>query len=304
MDIYELCRDGDVDTIEKLLSKAESRGYDVLNGLNKQNCFGRSPLHIACRFGQLECVTLLLKYNINLDLVSNNGYTILHDAAVYRQSNVLKYLLVDMVDEEMKREIAKLATSENKFGSTPLHLAIKQKDMACVEILYPFSTIGAFNMKEQSYLHVALAVGKPRIAKFIFLAGGCDSLKRDRNEADCIHYITMNESGSREFNAGLRSILKMILDRISVTITDSRMIVSGNRDKYNNTPLHYAAISNQLKLAKDLIAFYHKFESKETLNPLTQQNSQGQTPMDLASPDLIEYIKKWYLKRKYPLLLQ
>lgn len=50
-------------------------------------------MHIACRFGYLECVMKLVEYNVTTDLVNENLDTPLLIALIEKHENVALYLL-------------------------------------------------------------------------------------------------------------------------------------------------------------------------------------------------------------------
>ncbi len=42
MDIFQICRFGDSNTLKKILNEASKEGIDVTKNLNKKNYFGRT----------------------------------------------------------------------------------------------------------------------------------------------------------------------------------------------------------------------------------------------------------------------
>lgn len=65
------------------------------NGANKdeQDEEGRTALHFACGYGELECAEVLLGEGASIDLVDNNKNTALHYAAGYGQAKSVELLL-------------------------------------------------------------------------------------------------------------------------------------------------------------------------------------------------------------------
>jgi ankyrin repeat protein len=55
---------------------------------------GRTALHFACGYGEIECAKVLIENKANLNAVDNNKNTALHYAAGYGQAEACK-LLVD-----------------------------------------------------------------------------------------------------------------------------------------------------------------------------------------------------------------
>ena len=101
---------GDVDYVNKLL--IEERPF-----LNHSDTHGRSLLHWACRYGHLEIVKVLFRYNyisVNIDSTDNDHITPLHIACINDHYDVVKYLLANGVSLYMV----------DNNGCSPLHYAV------------------------------------------------------------------------------------------------------------------------------------------------------------------------------------
>lgn len=59
---------------------------------------GRTALHFACGYGELECAKALIAAKAGLDLIDNNKNTPLHYAAGYGQAEACKLLVDRWVD--------------------------------------------------------------------------------------------------------------------------------------------------------------------------------------------------------------
>jgi ankyrin repeat protein len=80
---------------------------------------GRTPLHLAARWGHLETTILLLKsYEADPCIANTNGSQPLHLAVIHGHEQLCNYLLTD------QRVIQMIHQTTNK-GNTPLHLAAK-----------------------------------------------------------------------------------------------------------------------------------------------------------------------------------
>ena len=77
---------GNVEGLKELL-KQEGVGID------DRDEEGRTGLHFACGYGELECVNFFLDNGAKLDAVDNNKNTALHYAAGYGQIEAVKVLL-------------------------------------------------------------------------------------------------------------------------------------------------------------------------------------------------------------------
>jgi len=90
---------------------------------------GSTPLHWACYTGSENAFQFMLSFeNINLNVVDTEGYTPLHLSVISERVNIIKKLLQNGADKEIK----------DKIGRTPLELATKPKkliNIAIVEML-------------------------------------------------------------------------------------------------------------------------------------------------------------------------
>lgn len=260
--------------------------------------FHKSALHYACRFGQTNCAKILCVSGARLDILNQNGWSILHDASRFGHLETIQFLISNYTED-----IVNLAKIQNKLGSTPLHLACRGGHLEIVKLLYPISDLQILTIKKHHALHVALAARKTNVAMYILeCGGGCDPLARDRNLADCLHYIGMNDLGSSRFNIDMKTICSIILGKLGRS--DLQRVVFRNFDKYNNTPLHYATFHCLKSIIELLLDFYHDWEFVEGSNPLFDRNNDGFTAWDFSGPDIKEFIKVYYSKRKLTLLLQ
>jgi len=92
--------------------------------LNRYNCDGLTPLHLAIQEGQHQIAEILLQNKANVNLRDKEGATPVH-YAVFLDSSELLPLLCTQADLDLT----------TNAGMTPLHVAILKKHQNCLEIL-------------------------------------------------------------------------------------------------------------------------------------------------------------------------
>ena len=116
-DIYESCRKGNIDQIQKLYAMN-------MDTINKPNKNGYTPLIIAGYRNQLEAVKILLSLGANVNASSEDG-TVLTAACYKSNIDLVKILLANKADVNVK----------NNAGTTPLMFAIMAENEGLVKLL-------------------------------------------------------------------------------------------------------------------------------------------------------------------------
>lgn len=102
MDIFALCAAGDSKKLQELLEVEKENLH-----LEETNNDGKTPLEVACTFGRLPIIEVLVQFGANVKAISERGYTLAHWAATWGSLDVLKYLLnsgVDLLGKNMHGE--------------------------------------------------------------------------------------------------------------------------------------------------------------------------------------------------------
>lgn len=111
--------------------------------LNRVDSQGKTLLHEAVVNGETELIAYLLKRGLAIDQKDNNGFTPLHVAVKGQDTSVVRFLIDNHADVH-----AKTADLD-----TPLHLAVFNNDIPSAEILYfndAFSDVLAENKDKVS----------------------------------------------------------------------------------------------------------------------------------------------------------
>ncbi|KAL0480067.1 espin [Acrasis kona] len=136
----------------------KSNAADAWSPNTKNQAFGRTPLHYACRLGHLKCAKILVEEGkVHVHELNHNKWNILHDCARFGQVEVLAWLL-SLPSPYTEVFTHSLSLQQTNFGSTPLHLALRHQHVECAQLLYSLqsSTNIKFNLKKQTFLHVAI----------------------------------------------------------------------------------------------------------------------------------------------------
>lgn len=130
-------RDGDAETTRWLLGKGAA--VDVRDSRGSR---GDASIHIAIRYGQCECVELLLANNVDVDEEDQFGHTPLM-AAILLGSTKITHLLLDAG--------AKVDMAGGE-GCNALHYAVTQSDTSAIQLLLKYHA----NCSERSSLNLSL----------------------------------------------------------------------------------------------------------------------------------------------------
>jgi ankyrin repeat protein len=118
-DIYAATIVGHVDKVAAFLKQDKKL-------VNARDSGGRAPLHWAALYGQTKVMALLLAGKADVNLLDGDGFTPLHWATTFNKKDAVELLLANKANMNIKVE---------KFGWTPLRLAVIHGHMAAAEAL-------------------------------------------------------------------------------------------------------------------------------------------------------------------------
>lgn len=117
---------GDTDLIRQALAN--------LNGsVNEAGEDGDTALHLACLYGHLNCVQILLEAGASVDVKDEDGAIPLHDACAGGYMEIVKVLLTAVQSDEQK--LKSLLETTDIDGDTPLHHGARGNHEDVVQVL-------------------------------------------------------------------------------------------------------------------------------------------------------------------------
>uniref|UniRef100_A0A1X7SYM1 Uncharacterized protein n=1 Tax=Amphimedon queenslandica TaxID=400682 RepID=A0A1X7SYM1_AMPQE len=203
--------------------------------VNVQAKDGNTPLHLACRRGRKDMVSLLLETSLsnnNLLITNKEGQTPLHLAAASGHENTAKALLSSVTGSSVHIEV--LTAIDNK-GCTVLHTACSNGHIDMFRYLasiYP-QGVNVIDNKGRGLLHAACEGGDVGIVRTLIEAHGLDPELEDQDGITCLHLI------KRVY------VYQYLKPNIQSNPTP--------KDKFGRTPLHYASRSGNIRMVRYLI---------------------------------------------------
>ncbi|CAF2560921.1 unnamed protein product [Rotaria sp. Silwood2] len=109
--------------IENIMTNADNDVREKF--INNQDIMGETCLHEAVKVHAVSCIELLLKYDIDVNIVNNDGITALHRAVDLGHQDIVRLLLKYKIELNTK----------DASGWTPLHVASAHNDIELVRLL-------------------------------------------------------------------------------------------------------------------------------------------------------------------------
>jgi ankyrin repeat protein len=236
--------------------------------INAKDKYGRTPLEIADQLNHAEIVDLLRKYGATETLLyairagdiekvreliaqhadvnqrDENGWTPLHMAADKGELDIVKLLVANGADVNVKMQ------REGHKDRTPKSYALGRNYKEIVEFLYAHGA-------DIPRIHLAAYRGDLETVKSL-IEGGTEVDAND-DDGTPLHYAAM---------AGHEAVARFLID------SDAN-IHAGNRNGW--TPLHFAAIGGSAEVARMLVAKGADVEvmSDNGQTPLLRAASEG-----------------------------
>ena len=151
-DIYGAVIVGHVDKVAAFLKQDKKL-------VNARDSGGKAPLHWAALYGQKKVMELLLAEKADVNLLDADGFTPLHWATTFNKRDAVELLLANKASMNIKVE---------KFGWTPLRLAVIHGHMAAAEaLLNGGADPNAKDNENIPLLHQAIIRGKKEMVELL-----------------------------------------------------------------------------------------------------------------------------------------
>ena len=277
--LLQLCTDGNLPTLKDLITKQELDPNEV------KDASGLTPLHLACKHGQLGIAQYLINdQKCNPKTTTPNGHTLLHIACKSGDLHIAKCLITDhkcnphctdndgytplhAASESGNIETVKYLITEqgcdpqvgDSIGNTPLHYTSKSGHLDIVQCL-----ITEFNCNPQksnsmgnTALLFACRGGQTAVVRYLIDEHQCSVNCTDASGNTLVHLACLNNH---------LALVVHFIDELGC----NPHIANNN----GVTPLHLACLNGHLDITKYLI-------SDCNCNPQCPDNN-GNTPLHSA----------------------
>ena len=222
------------------------RVHATYSKVNAKDSFGASALHLACRRGNHDAVSILLRCkNIDVCKQDNNNCTPLHEACNNGHVAIVDELIRHLKENYPDSVVDKVIL-QNKELQTPLHLACEEgHDEVVNNILVHFGNssqrvklMGKEDKNKRTPLHLACENEQKKVVCTL-VENNDDVSAVGECGITCLHIAACY---------GYKEVAKSLLTGQNIDIDAV--------DEDNQTPLHYAASYARVEMVDFLISRY------------------------------------------------
>jgi len=124
----------------------------VADNIKECQRVGITPLYTAAERGEIDTLTLILKYRPPLDAATNQGFTALHAAVLHNHIDIATRLVT------IKANVNTIALAADSEETTPLLTAIQNQNLLMVKILINGRAEVNFLTKKHQHSPLSLAM--------------------------------------------------------------------------------------------------------------------------------------------------
>ena len=261
--LHIACAEGNTVIVELLLNN----GADIL----KPDRHGDAPIHIACRFGRLSTLKILLGCTKSDPNQQNaEGDTALHIVCRMRTGRELQFLELLISTPEINPTLVNsegIAPFEvvDSDGNTLLYMACAEGNTSVAELLVKNGAdVLKFNRCGDAPIHVACKHSRLEILKPLFTSSNCnpDQLNAD---GDTALHIMSRKGGSSEQRNKISKIVEFLVNNGADILKP---------DRNEDAPIHIACRFGTLSTLKVLLGCIN-------CDP-NQQNAEGDTALHIV----------------------
>ncbi|WP_299683235.1 ankyrin repeat domain-containing protein [uncultured Tenacibaculum sp.] len=237
--------------------------------LNESDSLGYTPLLALVQDvnPNEELIYKLLTKDVNVNTVENyNGFSALHYAVHNKQSNLVKKLLIKQADPN--------SVSKSLMQSTPLHIAVENKDIENIENLISITSDTIKDYNGKTVVDLAIRSNDIEIQKMFYK-------KMSIEDKQKLFISTARSSNDIAFLEQLleeKWITKEILNQSLVfakdTVITEKLLKKGAKinylhSKYKYGAIHYAAVRGNVPMLEFLL------KKGANINQLSKNNTMS-----------------------------
>ena len=269
--------------IHKIIESKKKNKHEVLKKMlllgsdpNIKDSNGWTALHYACQYGDFESLKILIDTKANINAFSNNQRTPLHLASKMNRIEIVKYL-TDKILSQKGGMNTKFLNAKDDHGCTPSHLAAKEGNKECLEILLTKGAdLYAVDLCGWNILHYASFHARKDTIRFICkYDADYDKLQNTKNTQNKLPIEILSNYNLKPYFMSLwHAAREGDLDMTKRLIVNENQ--NPNEQTYfeKNTPLHLAVLNNHYLEVRLLL----EYKANKTI-----KNKYGILPYEYAT---------------------
>ncbi|CAL8100952.1 unnamed protein product [Orchesella dallaii] len=236
-----------------------------------------TPLMLACTKQNISVIQALVRSGADFNFINKDGWTCLHIAAREGNTDIISYLLESCKDGKLRKT---LQERKSRNGRKPVHTAVMHGHLEVLKLLVAGCSSLELNEEDNcgtTPLMEACRFGFMEIIEYLIVEVGIDPQAVNKNGVGLLHVAA-------EANQG--DVIKVLVNKYQVDINAAS-------EQLLMTPLHWAAREGNLSAVKVLA----QLKADTAIRDM-----KGRTPADLAEQlkktDIIEFYNNYQIENK------